>query len=154
MSKIHRYYVPDSIVFITSVTKDRRSDLIEPSSIKVFWDTVEQVKKIHPFERMAYIILPDHFHWLIKPGNEKGNYSSIMHSLKRNFTLNFKKVHDLNGSLQYWQYGFWDRVVRNEKEFVRYLRYIHWNPIKHHYVNLPEEWPHSSYKRWRNVIED
>jgi putative transposase len=154
MSNIHRYYVPDSIVFITTVTKDRRSDLVEPTSIGVFWDTVSLVHKFHPFELVAYIILPDHFHWLIKPANDTGNYSSIMHSLKRNFTLNFKKAHGLGGSLQYWQYSFWDRIVRSEKEFARYLRYIHWNPVKHHYVSLPEEWPYSSYSDWSDLIKD
>lgn len=154
MSNINRYYVPDSIVFITTVTKDRRPDLIKSTSIRVFWDTVKLVRKFHPFELMADIILPDHFHWLIKPENDIGNYSSIMHSLKRNFTLNFKKAHGLIGSLQYWQYGFWDRVVRSEKEFTRYIRYIHWNPIKHNSVNQPDEWLYSSYRNWSGLIKD
>jgi putative transposase len=154
MSNIHRYYVPESIVFITTVTKDRRSDLIEPTSIRVFWDTVKLVKEFHPFELMAYIILPDHFHLLIKPENDMGNYSTIMHSLKRNFALNFKKAHSIRSSLQYWQYGFWDRVVRSEKELAAYLRYIHWNPVKHNLVDQPEFWPHSSYGKWRDLIED
>jgi len=154
MANIHRYYIPDSIVFITAVTKDRRSDLIEDVSINVFWETVALVQKFHPFELMAYVILPDHFHWLIRPENDTGNYSSIMHSLKRNFTLNFKKAYGLSGSIQYWQYGFWDRVIRSEKEFGRILRYIHWNPVKHHYVDLPEDWLHSSYGDWSDVIGD
>jgi len=152
MSNIHRYYVPNSIVFITAVTKDRRSDLVEPLSIQVFWETVNLVQKIHPFALMAYIILPDHFHWLILPENETGNYSAIMHSLKRNFTLNFKKAHGFKESLQYWQYGFWDRVVRSEKELVGYLGYIHWNPVKHNLVDQPEMWPHSSYGKWKDLF--
>ena len=153
MSNIHRFYFPESIVFITNVTKCRRADLVEPLSIKVFWDTVKLVNKFHPFELVAYSILPDHFHWLIKPVNDMGNHSSIMHCFKRNFTLNFKKAHSLSRSLQYWQSGYWDRVVRSEREFTRYMRYIHWNPVKHHYVSLPEEWPHSSYNDWSDLIK-
>ncbi|OGO17157.1 MAG: hypothetical protein A2Z14_05950 [Chloroflexi bacterium RBG_16_48_8] len=154
MSNIRRYYVPDSIVFITVVTKDRRSDFIEPISIRFFWETIKLVQKFHPFELIAYVILPDHFHWLIKPENDASNFSSIMHSFKRNFTLNIKKAHGLSDSLHYWQSGFWDRVIRSEKEFVRCIRYIHWNPVKHRYVNLPEEWPHSSHSNWSDLIED
>ena len=71
-----------------------------------------------------------------------------MHSVKRNFTQNYKQLHDVQTSISIWQRGFWDHVIRDERDLGIHLDYIHWNSIKHGYVNKPEDWPYSSYKGW------
>ena len=146
MRDIRRYYVPDSIVFITSVIKNRQPLLLSPVFLCTFWLTVERVQNIHPFDLIAHVILPDHFHWLIRPRNKDGNFSSIMHSFKRNFTVNIKKVLKIETSLRFWQPGFWDHIIRSEKDPGNHIEYIHWNPVKHGYVERPEDWPHSSFQ--------
>ena len=151
MSNIRRYYVPDSIVFITAVTKYRQPLLLSPDYLRTFWLTVECVQNIHPFTLIAYVILPDHFHWLIRPRNEVCNFSSIMHSIKRNFTVNVKKTIRYEKPLRFWQPSFWDHVIQSEKDFKNHVTYIHCNPIKHGYVEQPEEWPHSSYLSFRDT---
>ena len=149
MSNIRRFYVPDSIVFITTVTKNQQPLLISPDYLRTFWFTVERVQNIHPFDLIAYVILPDHFHWLIRPRNELSNFSSIMHSFKRNFTVNVKKILGNKKSVRFSQSGFWDHVIQSENDFKNHLTYIHWNPVKHGYVEEPEEWPHSSYANFQ-----
>ena len=152
MAKIRRYYIPDSIVFITCVTKHRKSILLTDPAVRVFWDTYRRVKESNPFELFAYCILPDHFHWLIMPLCELGNYSQIIHSFKRNFTINYKKELGIEHSLSLWQSGFWDHVIRNDADFKEHINYIHWNAVKHEYVKVPEDWEQSSYIQWNAAV--
>jgi len=32
----------------------------------LFFETLQNVQQIHPFCLLAYVILPDHFHWLMR----------------------------------------------------------------------------------------
>jgi putative transposase len=80
--------------------------------------------------------------------NSKGHFSTVMHSLKRNFTMNYKKFHSISSSFTVWQKRFWDHVIRDEYDLNRHLDYIHWNPVKHGFVDHPEDWPQSSFLDW------
>ena len=46
-----------------------------------------------------------------------------------------------------WQRRFWERHMRNEKDFAAHLRYYWINPVKHGLVEKPENWPDSSVHR-------
>ena len=47
-----------------------------------------------------------------------------------------------------WQHQFWDRFVRNQKEFGRRLDYIHLNPVRKGLANRPQDWRWSSYNNF------
>ena len=85
----------------------------------------------------------------MRVNDEAGDFSKVLHSVKLNFTLNFKRSHDINGSFKLWQSRFWDHVVRDECDVNRHMDYIHWNPVKHGHVGPPSEWPHSSFGHWQ-----
>ena len=106
---------------------------------------------IHPFNLLAYVILPDHFHWLMRVNDSKGDFSSILHSFKRNFTLNYKKARDIQTPISFWQARFWDHIIRDEIDLKQHFDYIHWNPVKHGYVFQPDAWQESTYCHWQNL---
>ncbi|MDM8528478.1 transposase [Anaerolineales bacterium HSG24] len=155
MSNIRRYYLPNRIIFITQVVHTREMVFANPIYVTLLREKLRIVKSLHPFSMLGYVFLPDHFHLLIKPTGES-NFSQIMHSLKPNFTKEYKKMMGITGSLKFWQKRFWDHVIRDEVDFEEHLHYIHYNPVKHGYVNKPEDWPDSSYLAWRerNVYPD
>jgi putative transposase len=148
MPNYRRYYLENSPVFITCVTKNRYPFLEGEKNLSVFWDTVAVVKIIYPFDLLAYVLLPDHFHLILQCDNQGVNFSQIMHSLKRNFTNNFKKASGINHSIIIWQDRFWDHVIRNEQDLKIHLDYIHWNPVKHGLVSEPEMWKQTSFHDW------
>jgi putative transposase len=41
--------------------------------------------------------------------------------------------------------------VRDELDYVRHVEYIHFNPVKHGYVNAAKDWPYSSFHRFVQV---
>ena len=123
-AKIRRLYVPNALYFITCVTQDRRPVFASESDLELLRETMRKVKEIHPFSMRAYAFLPDHFHLLLLAA-EATDVSKVMHSLQRNFTLNYKKAHGIVHKVKIWQRGFWDHVVRDERDFANHFHYIH-----------------------------
>jgi putative transposase len=99
MTDIRRYYLPNSIVFITSVTHSRRNIFNSKENIDLYWSILDKTKSLQSFELMAYVLLPDHFHWLIKLPQENPIFSKILLSFKGNFTYQYKKIHTISTPL-------------------------------------------------------
>jgi len=147
-----RYYIPGSAVFITQVVESRQLIFQDKKLIELLRTTLRKVKEIHPFLMLGYVFLYDHFHMIIQPTGES-NFSDIMHSLKPNFTKEYKKLIGLNSSqtMKFWQKRFWDHVIRDDRDFENHLHYIHHNPVKHGYVADPRDWVDSSYIEWEKL---
>ena len=47
-----------------------------------------------------------------------------------------------------WQHRYWEHLLRDETDYRRHVEYIHFNPVKHGYVNSPMEWRYSSFRRY------
>ena len=143
-----RYYIPNSIVFITQVVHDRYPAFENDEKIGLLRETLHHVKELHPFLMLGYVFLPDHFHLLFHPTG-KSNFSQIMHSLKPNFTKAYKEQVNISGRMKFWQRRFYDHIIRDETDLHHHLDYIHYNPVKHGLVTKPEEWQHSSFLAWK-----
>jgi len=46
-----------------------------------------------------------------------------------------------------WQRRYWEHHIRNEADFAAHVRYCWINPVKHGFVERPQDWPYSSYHR-------
>lgn len=144
-----RYYILGSAVFITQVVQDRKPVFRDPQSMRLLHDILHNVQQLHPFTMLGYSFLFEHCHMIIQPtGNS--NFSDIMHSLKPNFTKEYKKLVGLDSSqsLKLWQKRFWDHVIRDDRDFENHLHYIHYNPVKYGLVKDPPDWKESSYLEW------
>lgn len=144
-SRIRRLYVPDAIFFITSVTHKRERLFTNGDNVTLLRRTLHTVKSIHPFKMRAYVFLPDHFHLLIHVGPTT-DISKILHSIKRNFTRDYKRLNGVSDAGTLWQRGFWDHVIRNERDYTNHANYIHFNPVKHGLVIRPMDYKHSSFQ--------
>ena len=149
MPNYRRYYIPNSVYFITTVTNKRLAIFKNNENIKIIFNTLKTVKDMKPFDLIAYCLLYDHLHLLIGIDEKfKYNITQIMHSLKRNFTLNYKNIHKINHEINLWQKRFWDHIIRNENDMKRHVDYIHYNPVKHGITIKPEEYKYSSFNLW------
>lgn len=143
-AKIRRRYVPNAVYFITAVTQGRRSLFANETNMELLRTTMRRAKEHHPFTMHAYVFLPDHFHLLIFV-SETSDISKLAQSIQRNFTRNYKKAQSINEPIRLWQRGFWDHVIRDERDFANHFHYIHYNPVKHGYVSKPESYSHTSF---------
>ncbi|MCP5464566.1 MAG: transposase [Deltaproteobacteria bacterium] len=82
-----------------------------------------------------YVIMPNHIHGIItldeKYDSIKKPLGQIIGAFK---TTSTKLINDINKTPkhQFWQRGFHDRIIRNERELSALREYIKNNPLKWH----------------------
>ncbi len=145
---IHRYYIQNSQIFITVVTTNRLPVFSNKENLALYWKVAKEVKELYPYRLFAYCVLPDHFHWLMQMPENQPNFSKVLQSFKWNYSREYKKLHSIQGSLNLWQRRFWDHVIRDEKDLQSHVDYIHYNPVKHGFVQDPIDWENSTYRFW------
>jgi putative transposase len=143
MTNIRRYTTTGRPVFITAVTYRRIPYLNTDSHKKLLISVMRELKTSTNFKMHAYVILDDHFHWIITPAGKP--FPKVMQSLKLRFVHQFKKTNKCQSSLKLWQQRYWDHVIRNTEDMNQHMDYIHYNPIKHGYTTRPMDYPWSSF---------
>ncbi len=126
------------MMFITTNIKYRRKIFEVPAYANEAVETLYQVQHVYPFFLYGFVIMPDHAHLLTKIVSP-GNISTVIHSFKRNVSLNI-------GIGPIWQPRFHMRIPDDP---AAALRYIHQNPVKAFLVEKPEDYAWSSASgRW------
>ena len=95
----------------------------------------------------AWVVMPNHVHILCTPLADH-TLADIMHSLKSFTSSQANQI--LNRSGRLWQKEYFDRYIRNARQFVKTVAYIENNAVKARLCNKPEDWPFSS-ARFRKV---
>lgn len=151
MPEYRRLYADGGTYFLTACLDDRRSDLLvrEIELLRAAW---RDVAASRPFETVAAVILPDHIHALWRLPDDDHDFPARMAQLKAGFTRrlpeNVKGVRR-KGERGVWQSRYWEHCIRNEEDFSRHIDYIHFNPVKHGLVMNPDDWPYSTWSRWK-----
>ncbi len=135
-----KHYDPDGRpCFITSVTYERKPLLVVHADL--LNDVFYQFQKRAGCRLSAWVIMPDHFHIIIDI--KENSMSSLVQRLKMSFGSSLRKKLGIHSG-RIWQNGFWDHVIRDENDMRRHMDYLHYNPVKHGYVESPHDWPNSS----------
>ena len=153
MVAYRRHYVEGGCYFFTVTLLDRRASLLT-DYIDPLRSAFRKVKQRHPFEINAIVILPDHLHciWTLPDGD--ADFSLRWREIKSAFSRQLPSLEYQNNSrLQrnergIWQRRFWEHQIRDEVDYQRHVDYIHYNPVKHSYVNNVSAWSHSSFHRF------
>jgi len=143
MRKYIRNYVEGGTYFFTMVTKNRRLLFHDPDLCNLFLIGIDKVKSYHPFDLVAYCILPDHIHLLMSLPEGVRDYSKIIKVLKRSVTKSIRNHLNLP-DLVVWQDRFWEHTIRDERDMQIHFEYILYNPVKHGYVESVDQWKWSS----------
>ena len=97
------------------------------------------------YNLLCYCIMPNHVHILIKPilKSEGKPYPlfPIMQKHKSYTAVEANKILNRNG--KFWQRGYYDHYVRDEKEYFNIIRYILNNPVKAGFVEKYKDWEYS-----------
>ncbi len=79
---------------------------------------------------------------------ERPTLSDAIHYLKLSFAKRLRSRKGTIESRSFWQKRYYDRNVRDEREFSMKLRYLHRNPVKRGLVTEPAEWKWSSFRHY------
>ncbi len=157
-----RARITGACYFFTVNIEDRKSRILI-DHIGELRDSIRRVKRKHPFHIEAIVIMPDHIHaiWTLPQG--ESNFSTRWNLIKSGFvgwgevrtpTLNLPKGEYVSSSRSkkgergIWQRRFWEHMIRDDHDFGSYVDYIHYNLVKHGYVDKPVDWPYSSMHRY------
>lgn len=96
---------------------------------------------------LAYCIMPDHYHLLVKI-LEENCLSKYINNIENSYTRFFNIKFERKGPL--WQSRFKMVKIKSNEQLIHVSRYIHLNPTTSNLVEKPEEWSFSSYKYYLN----
>lgn len=152
MSRYRRIYVPGGTYFFTVNLADRGSDLLI-REVELLRSAYASVMAEHPVTCDAMVVLPDHIHavWTLPDGD--ADFSVRWKKIKSTFTRHYPHPVSVSASKArknergIWQRRFWEHCIRDEADFAAHVEYCHWNPVKHGFVERPEEWPYSTVHR-------
>lgn len=139
--------------FTVNLLERRRNDLlIRHFDLLRRCVAVERGRR--PFSVMAWVVLPDHMHWIWSLPEGDADYATRWRRIKTDFSLAFEKSEHLSAARQrrgergIWQRRYWEHRVRDDGDLARCIDYIHFNPVKHAHVVNAADWPHSSFHRF------
>jgi putative transposase len=158
MSDYRRLFRPGGTFFFTVVTHKGRAFLCEPHARHCLRAAIERVRSERPFEALAFVLLPNHFHCIWKLPDADADFSIRMACIKKDFTkswlagggdeIGISRARRNRRERAVWQRRFWEHTMRDEDDLARHVNYIHYNPVKHRMTRCPHEWPFSSFHRW------
>lgn len=148
MNDIRRYPADNRPVFIAAVCHQRKPILANAPEKELLLSVIREVKAEMPFRLLAYVILDEHFHWLIKPEPDVA-FSAIVQSVKLRFTHRYKRAQNMTQPVKLWQRRFWDHLIRDQDDMHRHMDYIHYNPVKHNLTSDPASYAWSSFLTYR-----
>ena len=123
--------------YFFTVNLDDRSSCLLVEHIDDLRAAVSTVKQRHPFEIVAWVVLPEHMHaiWTLPDGDR--DFSTRRSLIKSGFSRAIANGEVVSASRAgkrergIWQRRFWKHWIRNEIDLQRHVDYVHINPVKH-----------------------
>ena len=151
-----RFYIQGGTYFFTVVTYNRKPIFSSDEVISLLRCSFHYTMQKHPFTIIANVILPDHMHFIWTLPENDDNYSLRWQMIKNHFTRHYinKEIKSsssskqLKGEKDIWQRRFWEHYIYNQEDFENHFNYIHYNPVKHEYVESASEWEYSSIHKY------
>jgi putative transposase len=148
MSNYRRSQTAGASYFFTVVTLHRKKILTSDNTITILRDAFRKIKTEKPFEIEAIVILPDHLHCIWNMPEGDADYSNRWREIKKYVTKRITTVRNKRKAGNIWQPRFWEHQIRDQRDWRNHMDYIHFNPVKHGYVNAPVLWQYSSFHKW------
>ncbi len=128
-----------------------------------FCEALDHARKRFAYQLWAYVVMPEHVHLLVFPGDSPEQMSAFLQVLKEPVAR--KAIRYLKGSASAWlarvtvqegrrvRHRFWqpgggyDRNITSTEALRAMIDYIHGNPVRRGLVARAEDWEWSS-ARW------
>lgn len=120
----------------------------EEDNQKFLW-ILKECKEISEFKLLAFCLLGNHVHLLVKEGKEP--LEQVFKRLGGRFVYWYNVKYQRVGHL--FQDRFKSEPVDSDAYLLTVIRYIHQNPVKAGLCEKPEDYPYSSWKEYLSQPE-
>ncbi|RMN39379.1 hypothetical protein ALQ64_03732 [Pseudomonas cannabina] len=100
-------------------------------------DELRQVQEQQLADSLAWVIMPDHIHWLLQLNGQ--SLSRVVQRVKSKSAIAINRAKCCSGP--FWQSGFHDTSIRTEDSLVNYARYVVANPVRAGLVKSVRDYP-------------
>jgi len=117
------------------------------TSKRTFEAALERVRRSFELCVYGYVVMPEHVHLLLSEP-QMGTLADALKSLKQGVSRRL-----IGEGVHFWQKRYYDFNIRNHRQFVEKLRYIHRNPVKRGLCERAEDWEWSSFLQYATGCE-
>ncbi|HWR34954.1 MAG TPA: transposase [Clostridia bacterium] len=133
--------------FVTFSSYRRGQKLVSPEICQLFVERLEAMRCRFQSRVYGFVVMPEHAHLLLSEPY-RGNLAEAIHFLKLSFSKQVKSIRVDQAPGVFWQKRYYDTNVRNHRQFVEKLRYIHQNPVRRGLCATAAEWKWSSFRHY------
>jgi putative transposase len=162
-----RCFHPGQLQYITASTYHRTALFASPRFCRAFVQVLGQLRQETGFLLLGWVLMPDHFHLLIRP-EPADSTSRIVQQLKQRAAFRLLEILRQNpqhpwchrvlsrlrlpasvhseAEYRVWQRRFYPFNVYTGKKRLEKLNYMHGNPVARHLVSSADQWAWSSWR--------
>lgn len=137
-------YTGYNTYFITTCTLDRRKALTSRDFCELCRDELFAMSEKYGFSADAYVLMPDHVHWLAEAQRDDAALPAYVAMWKQRTGFAWSRQ---TGS-RLWQKGYWERVLRERDNPLSFARYVIENPVRAGLVANVRDYPYAGSQRY------
>ena len=130
---------------ITAACFEHKPVFADPPDLSLLFDEALDAFAQAQLSCYAWVFLPNHYHVLLDTEN-LSVVSEVLRLLHSRVATEINGRHRQRGRRVWYRYS--DRMIRSAGHHWATVNYIHYNPVKHGYVDRMTEWPWSSVHRY------
>jgi putative transposase len=153
MPRLARVDVGNEIYHVINRAVGRTQIYKAPSDYQMFLDCMKEVKALTDMRILAYIIMPNHWHLVLWPQEDK-DLSKFMHLLTNRHTRNVHVRTKTIGHGPLYQGRYKSFIVDSDNYLKTLIKYVEQNPVRANLVNKCQDWRWgSAYVRTKGTNE-
>jgi putative transposase len=168
MTRTRYKFLPDDSqpYFISTATVNWLPLFNNPDIAVFLFDSLKFLQANGRITLYAYVLMENHLHLVASAENlakELSNFKSYTarqsidyyQAHENQFILDQLALSELEGrqdrQYQFWQKGVMPKRIQSRQVMVQKVEYMHQNPLRRGYVDVPEHWCYSSARNYAGM---
>ncbi|MFC1671271.1 transposase [Spirochaetota bacterium] len=146
MSRPQRECLPELTYHVYSRCHNLKNLMLQSIFKDILIEIMKMTLRKYEFELIAYAILDNHFHFIIRTVKGGESISRIMQFIKSKYAQKYNRKMNRKGA--FWNERFKDKIVEYQEDPEFYLRQLLWylgyNPVRKSIVKDPRDYKYGS----------
>ncbi len=143
MPRVARGLADNQVYHILNRGNGRQEVFHKPEDFAAFVRLIAEAKRKYPIQIMAYCLMTNHFHLLVKTG-EGSDLGKWMQWLMTSHVRRYHRHYGSSGHV--WQGRFKSFPVQDDDHLLTVVRYVEGNPVRAGMVKSAKDWAWSSHR--------